>query len=473
MICSTPVHLVCNYAASSQYCKSPDPEQVEKGVIPLDSLPADWWNWMWADTNKAVNEARAGFTALINELESVLDGAGIVADCNCVNQVYRAIDKIRQTLATAATAGAVKSSPVNGNVTVNEDGTMTANGLGNVTNITFGNVNSVVSGLNCLYTYTSDCFTAINGSISSLGNSKAPVMHADTTVIYGVGNASCYGHVKLSDTYNTALEDQSGVAASQKAINDMYNQFVNGMAPLSNTTPKPNNIDAGAAGTSTCAARADHQHPAPQRFTLGQVFTCVNSFKQCCQNHCCTYCNFSCGWCREHYWCCTVFQGFVVRNTSGHTLKVIQPTDVKEDTVVASVCCKPTSPAHPYCVFATSSGVQAVTRCILSGRCESFPQSTTVYCRNVPFPTLLGETTGNIGTDIGALRKGICIPAGQDIYLGSLFISCCNRCIVCCCSPSCKCKSTYIRQEITLVGNIYSSTAWSNVCNYLCFEYAD
>ena len=259
MICSTPVHLVCNYAASSQYCKAPDLEQIEKGVIPLDSLPADWWNWMWADTNKAVNEARAGFTALINELESVLDGAGIVADCNCVNQVYRAIDKIRQTLATAATAGSVKSSSANGNVTVNEDGTMTANGLGNVTNITFGNVNSVVSGLNCLYTYTNDCFTSINGSISSLGNSKAPVMHADTTVIYGVGNASCYGHVKLSDTYDTALEDQSGVAASQKAVNDMYNQFANGMAPLSNTPAKDTGSTA-SAGSSTCAARADHVH---------------------------------------------------------------------------------------------------------------------------------------------------------------------------------------------------------------------
>ena len=299
MICSTPVHLVCNYAASSQYCKSPDPEQIEKGVIPLDSLPADWWNWMWADTNKAVNEARAGFTALINELESVLDGAGIVADCNCVNQVYRAIDKIRQTLATAQTAGAVKSSSANGNVTVNEDGTMTANGLGNVTDITFGNVGSVVSGLNCLYTYTNDCFTAINGSISSLGNSKAPVMHADTTVIYGVGNASCYGHVKLSDTYNTALEDQSGVAASQKAVNDMYNQFANGMAPLSNTPAKDNGSTA-SAGSSTCAARADHVHkgifPGVARDYLSFCSCCGGSSAYCCIFACVSNQNYTVIW---------------------------------------------------------------------------------------------------------------------------------------------------------------------------------
>lgn len=463
MICSTPVHLVCNYAASSQYCKAPDLEQIEKGVIPLDSLPADWWNWMWADTNKAVNEARAGFTALINELESVLDGAGIVADCNCVNQVYRAIDKIRQTLATAATAGAVKSSSANGNVTVNEDGTMTANGLGNVTNITFGNVGSVVSGLNCLYTYTNDCFTSINGSISSLGNSKAPTMHADTTVIYGVGNASCYGHVKLSDTYDTALEDQSGVAASQKAVNDMYNQFVNGMAPLSSAIPKPNNIEAGAAGTSTCAARADHQHPVPQRFTLGQVFTCVNTFNQCCGNYHCNCSSDSC----THYWCYTQFQGLVIQNTSGHTLKVVQPTDVKEEPIIVSVCCRPTSPMHPYCRFA-SPGINAATYSNMGGWGNSgWGISSTIY-PNVSLPALLGETTGNIGTDIGALRKGICIPAGQTIYMGSLSISCC-----CCCICCYNCNKVYRAQCLANIGNISSGTTWSDIGNYFCFEYID
>lgn len=270
MICNTPVHQVCNYAVSSQYCSAPDLEQIENGVIPLDSLPADWWNWMWADTNKAVNEARTGFTALINELESVLDGAGIVPDCNCVNQVYRAIDKIRQTLATAQIAGAVKSSSTNGNVTVNNDGTMTANGLGNVANISFGNVNTVVSGLNCLYTYTNDCFTSINGSIAGLGNSKAPNFHADSMPIYGVGNAGCYGHVRLSDIYDEALEDQSGVAASQKAINTMYNQFVNGMAPLSDATPKA--IGIATAGTSSCSARADHVHGYPALIKLCDAF---------------------------------------------------------------------------------------------------------------------------------------------------------------------------------------------------------
>lgn len=275
MICNTPVHQVCNYAASSQYCTPPDIEQIENGVIPLDSLPADWWNWMWNDTNKAVNEARAGFSALINELETVLDGAGIVADCNCVNQVYRAIDKIRQTLATAQTAGAVKSSSCKGDVTVNADGTMTANGLGNVANISFGNVNSVVSGLNCLYTYTCDCFNTINGNVQALQNGKAPNNHASTEAIYGLGNAGCYGHVRLSDTYDEALEDQSGVAASQKAINDMYNQFVDGMAPLSNASPK--DIGITSAGTSTCSARADHVHGDPRLMTLEEAFEVVEA----------------------------------------------------------------------------------------------------------------------------------------------------------------------------------------------------
>ena len=41
---------------------------------------------------------------------------------------------------------------------------------------------------------------------------KAPKSHASTATTYGVGNASRYGHVKLSDDYNT-------ISASQKAAN--------------------------------------------------------------------------------------------------------------------------------------------------------------------------------------------------------------------------------------------------------------
>lgn len=47
---------------------------------------------------------------------------------------------------------------------------------------------------------------------------KAPQSHASPNTTYGVGNASNYGHVKLSDTPSNAQGVTSGVAASPKAV---------------------------------------------------------------------------------------------------------------------------------------------------------------------------------------------------------------------------------------------------------------
>ena len=50
---------------------------------------------------------------------------------------------------------------------------------------------------------------------------KAPKSHASSATTYGVGNASDYGHVKLSDNYtSSAGAASSGVGASSKAVAD-------------------------------------------------------------------------------------------------------------------------------------------------------------------------------------------------------------------------------------------------------------
>lgn len=52
---------------------------------------------------------------------------------------------------------------------------------------------------------------------------KAPLNHASTGKTYGTGNATNYGHVKLSDSYETSAGTASeGVAASSKALADAY-----------------------------------------------------------------------------------------------------------------------------------------------------------------------------------------------------------------------------------------------------------
>lgn len=56
-----------------------------------------------------------------------------------------------------------------------------------------------------------------------LNSSKAPTSHASTATTYGMGNASNYGHVKLSDSVANAGAASTGVGASSYAAYLAYN----------------------------------------------------------------------------------------------------------------------------------------------------------------------------------------------------------------------------------------------------------
>ena len=77
MIPSNPIPAVCNYGASAVYKEEPSEEQIRAGVVPLDSLPAGWWNCMWYANNRAINCARAAADSLIQEMNTVLTQAGV------------------------------------------------------------------------------------------------------------------------------------------------------------------------------------------------------------------------------------------------------------------------------------------------------------------------------------------------------------------------------------------------------------
>ena len=52
----------------------------------------------------------------------------------------------------------------------------------------------------------------------SVAKNQAPTSHASPTTDYGVGNASKYGHVKLSDTADMSLGQNSGTAATPALV---------------------------------------------------------------------------------------------------------------------------------------------------------------------------------------------------------------------------------------------------------------
>lgn len=83
-------------------------------------------------------------------------------------------------------------------------------------------IGSIVN--NCTSDNTDKPLAAKQGQVL-LGevNKKAPISHASTATTYGLGTASNYGHVKLSDSYTSSGGAASaGVAASSKAVYDAY-----------------------------------------------------------------------------------------------------------------------------------------------------------------------------------------------------------------------------------------------------------
>lgn len=52
----------------------------------------------------------------------------------------------------------------------------------------------------------------------SVAKNQTPTDHASQTTDYGVGNASKYGHVKLSDTADSSLGSSSGTAATPAMV---------------------------------------------------------------------------------------------------------------------------------------------------------------------------------------------------------------------------------------------------------------
>lgn len=65
----------------------------------------------------------------------------------------------------------------------------------------------------------------LSARINSIGN-KAPLNHASTGTTYGVGDATNYGHLKLSDSVSSSNSTSNGCAATPKATKTAYDKAV-------------------------------------------------------------------------------------------------------------------------------------------------------------------------------------------------------------------------------------------------------
>ncbi len=88
-------------------------------------------------------------------------------------------------------------------------------------NTNISNISALESSVS---TNTSD-INSLQSSLSSINTSlsdKAPTSHASTGTSYGMGNASNYGHVKLSDAVNSTSGASEGIAATPAAVKQVY-----------------------------------------------------------------------------------------------------------------------------------------------------------------------------------------------------------------------------------------------------------
>ncbi len=245
MIPENPIETMDVYASQSQYLTGPDAAAQAAGTVPLDTLPADWWNWLWQQVTKRINETSQAVESIHTEILSVLQAASITPSEVSTSDLLNAIKAITRTVGSGDTAGAVKSSTKSGYVAIDSDGYMSPNGMGIPTSLNT-TAKQIVEAINEVLASLNTYKTATNDSITGLTNSKAPKMHASDTPSYGVGTDTQWGHVKLSDSTSDTSGAAAGIAATPaavKAVNDSLTSNVsslqtaiNGKAPTSHAS---------------------------------------------------------------------------------------------------------------------------------------------------------------------------------------------------------------------------------------------
>ena len=133
----------------------------------------------------------------------------------------------------------------------------TTYGAGNADN--YGHVklsdtyNSVVEGAAATNSVAASQ-NALGNAYVALNNAKAPKSHAASDTTYGAGNATNYGHVKLSDAYKSAVSNgaaANGVAASQNALANAYAELTGAETGLAGKAPNMHAVSAKTYGVGT------------------------------------------------------------------------------------------------------------------------------------------------------------------------------------------------------------------------------
>ena len=102
------------YATQSSYLTPIPNVNIDRGVIPLDSLPADWWNWLWHNITLNEGYIVQFINSVFSEINSVLSAAGVSPSTASTTDLRDAIQALAQVVATSSVPGSVLSSTLSG-----------------------------------------------------------------------------------------------------------------------------------------------------------------------------------------------------------------------------------------------------------------------------------------------------------------------------------------------------------------------
>ena len=230
-----------NYASNPinpQYIAEPDAESYNRGTEPLQTLPAQWWNWFLNKFTARFNKVNIYVKNIFNELAQVLsifnitpDGTEQTPTTSQLKTVFESCypQYVKTAACLVGTETTVNGHPLSSNVTV----TRSDLGLGTSATVNTG------TGVGCIPTVG-----------TALGTTNNNILVTDST-----------GKLKPSGTtVGTAAGCDATFFAKKTELNALYGNTV-GTA-----------LGTAAVGTCTTFARSDHVHPV-----TGLVTTCVDS----------------------------------------------------------------------------------------------------------------------------------------------------------------------------------------------------
>ena len=165
---STDINIIFAYAKDTPIPAGDQPteEDINKGVSPLDPLPAQWWNYYWNIITTNYSKVASYTMSLGNEIVNLLKAANMKPSETEQDQVLRAVRYLSRVIATSDVPGAVKSSSDSGNVSVNPGtGIMTANGMGDTANLNTSLKTTLVDAINEVITKLSQQNTDLRSYI--------------------------------------------------------------------------------------------------------------------------------------------------------------------------------------------------------------------------------------------------------------------------------------------------------------------